>query len=169
MTDQEILDLVSKLATLEVAFRETAQQLRDALEAHQPLLENQPSTESTEGLRLLDDFVQNATNYNRYAASKGRRIFFFLASPTALESMRSAAAKGDPAIAEIAIDLVRQWARDSRELTNTDRQFAGAVVRFRMAAEGFAKTSRTGAIHCRPFTRGQVYQSAGGQLPAASV
>ncbi|HZC22629.1 MAG TPA: hypothetical protein VE866_04760 [Candidatus Binatia bacterium] len=161
MTDQEILDLISSLAEQEIRFAETAKQLRAVLSDRLALLDNGQSQQSREAMQLLEDFVRNAKTYRHYATTTGRRIFLFLASPSAFESMRSASAKGLPAVAGIAESLVQQSSREGLELTNTDRQFVGAVVRFRMAADGYQKTSKRGSIHCAPFTRGQVYSRIG--------
>ena len=158
MTDQEILNLFSTLAAQEIAFSETAKQLRAIPSGSLPLWDSGPNPQSRGEILSLEDFARNAQNYKHYAATRGRAIFLFLASQSALESMRSAVAEGSPAVAGIAESLVQKSIHDGLELTNTDRQFVGAVVRFRMTADGYQQTSKRGAIHFSPSTRGHVYR-----------
>jgi hypothetical protein len=62
--------------------------------------------------------------------------------------------EGLPAVAGIAESV----SRGGKELTELDRQFIGAVVRFRMEAHGFRKTGMRGLIPFAPFTKGQLYE-----------
>jgi hypothetical protein len=63
-----------------------------------------------------------------------------------------------PAVAGIAESVVQRCVCGGKELTEVDRQFIGAVVRYRMEANGYRKMGKQGYIPYKPFTKGQLYQ-----------
>ena len=117
--------------------------------------------ETTEGKELLESFTKRGRNYRHYARTARRWLLDVLASPAALELMRSAAELGLPAVAKIAEMVIREAALQGRTLTNTDRQFVGAVVCFVMEENGYRKTGRRGIVFARPFTQGHIYGGLG--------
>jgi hypothetical protein len=158
MNNEELQRQINALVRLQFALATAVNQL-SALSSNEALLEVAPNPQSFEDLTSsLQDFVMQSRNYKNYARTQGRWIFSFLTSQAALDSLEAATAKNLPAVAGIAESVIQESIRRGRELTDVDRQFIGAVVRFLMEANGYRKTGRHGFITYKPFTKGQLYQ-----------
>jgi hypothetical protein len=159
MTNEEFHKQIDALAQQQLALATVVNQLSMLLSNSEGLLEVAPNPESRgDSISSLEDFVRQSRNYKNYAITAGRWIFDFLTSQAALDSLMAATGEGLPAVAGIAESVIHESIRGGKELTEFDRQFIGAVVRFRMEANGFRKTGMRGLIPYEPFTKGQLYE-----------
>jgi hypothetical protein len=159
MTNEQLQKQINALTQHQPVLAAAVNQLSTLSSNNEIALELDSSSKSCGDLTSsIEDFAARTRNYKHYVRTRGRWMFDFLTSQAALDLLRAATVKGLPAVAGIAESVMQQSISGREELTDVHRQFIGAVVRYRMEANGYRKTGKEGYIPYKPFTKGQLYR-----------